>query len=427
MGSSSSVGAATALPALVAQYEAGDADVRELIAQQLRQLPNEAKPLLIRSLRQFAHGEVLQELEKAVTSDNLQAFAEIPTSPTPPRPPLFQPKPTSDMKIWADATDETATMDSQLRALPAFSPADREVLSAMRAYRASTTLGPRNEIWEVNIRAIACTQKQQPVALCMHGHGSACTAALWARFFPSLVAAGFHVLAFDSPGFGRSSGVSGQTIKWRPDDAELVLRLLRCFGVSMDSGRVAVLGQCMGGAMFLRSFVKEPGAFRHNHVLHNCTIGTWPFEIESLLTSNSGKLLSYWDADDDHLREANVYKHFSRLHAAQPQLCRFVDLLKDAPPGHLDPLPATGSVRGWARASARGYEKEWTSGLYMLEPSSRALDDVMKHLTAEPALQNVIVDETKSKTAAEMGKPNKNFKVGVYACTPFILFLPRRF
>ena len=55
---------------------------QQFVFDDLRQLPNEAKPLLIRSLRQFAHGEVLQELEKAVTSDNPQAFAEIPTSPT---------------------------------------------------------------------------------------------------------------------------------------------------------------------------------------------------------------------------------------------------------------------------------------------------------------------------------------------------------
>ena len=71
--------------------------------------------------------------------------------------------------------------------------------------------------------------------------------------------------------------------------------------------------------MFLRAVCAAPGMFASHHVLHNCTIGTWPEQLTSLLdTRLRGGLLSFWDADDDHMREANVYKQFVALSEARP-------------------------------------------------------------------------------------------------------------
>ena len=131
----------------------------------------------------------------------------------------------------------------------------------MDSYTAETTLG--SDSFTVHVTALPSVAPKTalpPVALCMHGHGSACTSVLWARFFPELSRAGFHVLSFDSPGFGRSSGATNQTIKWKRDDAQLVMRILECFGVGKDSARVAVLGQVSPSSIrFHDSDLTRPG------------------------------------------------------------------------------------------------------------------------------------------------------------------------
>eukprot|EP00971_Amphidinium_carterae_P033936 667917-Amphidinium_carterae.1 len=82
---------------------------------------------------------------------------------------------------------------------------------------------------------------------------------------------GYHILAFDAPGFGRSEGVAGQTKSWREWDADLILALLQCFRCDRK-GCVTVFGECMGAAMFVRALLRSPDTFAAWHVLHNFTI-----------------------------------------------------------------------------------------------------------------------------------------------------------
>ena len=141
----------------------------------------------------------------------------------------------------------------------------------------------------------------------MHGHGHSCCVTSWIKFFAPLHAAGFNIIALDAPCFGRSGGSareSGQANLWRADDAALVIRLLRSFGVAPASQRTTAFAQCMGGAMFLRALSATPGMFSPFHVLLNVTIGNFPHNIADILRSKGGALLAYHEVDRDHLREA---------------------------------------------------------------------------------------------------------------------------
>ena len=73
---------------------------------------------------------------------------------------------------------------------------------------------------------------------------------------------------------------------------------------------------------------EAPGYFRHNHVTHNCTIGSWPAEIPAILSAKGGKLKSYHIVDADHLREAVGFKNLTALMKEHPTLCHFTDVVK---------------------------------------------------------------------------------------------------
>ena len=65
----------------------------------------------------------------------------------------------------------------------------------------------------------------------MHGHGWNCNWVCWTPYWRAIADQGYHLLAFDCPGYGRSSGFTNQTAKWKPYDHELVLLLLAGMGV----------------------------------------------------------------------------------------------------------------------------------------------------------------------------------------------------
>eukprot|EP00747_Dinoflagellata_sp_TGD_P184559 gnl/TRDRNA2_/TRDRNA2_40276_c0_seq1.p1 gnl/TRDRNA2_/TRDRNA2_40276_c0~~gnl/TRDRNA2_/TRDRNA2_40276_c0_seq1.p1 ORF type:complete len:910 (-),score=145.67 gnl/TRDRNA2_/TRDRNA2_40276_c0_seq1:115-2811(-) len=285
-------------------------------------------------------------------------------------------------------------------------PADSPPAIQMKPHAALVSLGPTYE-WRVNVRSHH-TSGAERIALFMHGHGGNCNFALWSYFWPTLVSAGFHLLAFDSPGFGRSSGTTAQTMKWKQHDHELVLQLLRAFGAPAGKSAVTVFGQCMGGAMFLRAFCKEPSMFAATHILHNCTIGTWPDDLPDLLASKGGGVLSFWKADADHMRESNVYKKFTQLQHDRPELCTFIDLER-----HTPRFLACSGIRcaGSTRATP-GDEPGTGECIYVLQPSNEALSQILSFVQKSP--RAVGPSQAPTVTALQRGGvPNKSFRVFV--------------
>eukprot|EP00428_Durinskia_dybowskii_P018816 CAMPEP_0170208234 /NCGR_PEP_ID=MMETSP0116_2-20130129/3700_1 /TAXON_ID=400756 /ORGANISM="Durinskia baltica, Strain CSIRO CS-38" /LENGTH=974 /DNA_ID=CAMNT_0010458703 /DNA_START=66 /DNA_END=2987 /DNA_ORIENTATION=+ len=309
------------------------------------------------------------------------------------------------------AGGEDAKLTSDLVADPAFHGGESHGLDAVQTYTAYAALGARE--WKVNVAAVPCPAGRAigRVALFMHGHGHSCCISTWGRFWAPMLARGYHLLAFDAPGFGRSAGASGQTLPWRDADAELVLLLLRSFGMS-GRGRTTVFGQCMGGAMFLRALMVSPDTFGAWHVLHNCTIGSWPPQLADILRARGGGIQSFWWCDPDHMREANVYREFSALMARTPELCTFVDLQRDRE------LPAFFSFSHTEEPRLCRAERALVLG-YCPE-AVRSLADFA---SARPRAAAARGGDSAAprKTMLQLGRENKDFKVFVRVRPP----LPR--
>lgn len=111
------------------------------------------------------------------------------------------------------ASEADRLLTARLVVDPAFHGGDTEGLDAAAAYTAQARLGARD--WRVNVVAVPCAPELASgrVALCMHGHGHCCCVSAWGRFWAPMLRMGYHVLAFDAPGFGRSSGASGRTVE----------------------------------------------------------------------------------------------------------------------------------------------------------------------------------------------------------------------
>ena len=318
-----------------------------------------------------------------------------------------------------------------------------------------------------------------PVALCMHGHGPTCCVTSWAALFaplhragqiargcvcsrtarasmhrqadPSPAAghgtlrpartacwdarsavprsrpfltrfaprAGFDVLALSAPCFGRSAGSAretGQANLWRADDSELVVRVLRAFGVSESPGaaKCTVLAQCMGAAMFLRALAASPNIFAPHHVLSNATIGAWPGGVRDILARQGGKFLAFHEADLDHMREAVAYKELSKLAAEEPALCRYIDNAHARARGEelvLDAVHVDIQVAGHLLSRERA--------CFCYCPTAAVSNAIVSHLTApprrkleapHPGLQGV--------SAVQLGTEDSNFTVCVRVRPP---------
>lgn len=295
-----------------------------------------------------------------------------------------------------------------LQCMPSALPESSDALAKAEHFRCSMDLGPYT--WSLFVHAVR-TPGAQRVALCMHGHGTNCNWACWARMWPALLEKGFHVLAFDCPGYGRSSGTTNQTTKWKQYDQDLALRLLQGWGVPMDGGCVTVFGQCMGGAMFLRALQKCPSCFAPFHILHNCTIGTWPDKLGNLLTAMGGGLFVFWEADDDHRRDSNVYREFSRLASSSPNLCKFEDLNGEKP---RFPILSDGVLcPGSSRDGTPGSEVPGTGSMvYILTPSAACLEAIASFVSKNPRSRGV-KSRAPVETALQRGAPSKGFRVFV--------------
>ena len=58
--------------------------------------------------------------------------------------------------------------------------------------------------------------------------------------------------------------------------------------------------------MFLRALQNAPGLFGPFHVMHNATIGAFPWEIVDTLAAKGGAMLAYHEVDPDHMRRLSV-------------------------------------------------------------------------------------------------------------------------
>lgn len=321
-----------------------------------------------------------------------------------------RPRPVSGLQ-WRDPTPGDLAVDQELQSASSLPEGAKAVAASWVPLRAAVELGPY--VWDVNVRLVQ-TPGANKLALCMHGHGGYCNLACWSPFWPSLVEQGYHILAFDSPGYGRSSGMTNQTIKWKQYDQDLVLRLLAGIGVPAGSGCVTVFGQCMGGAMFLRAFCKCSAVFGPFHVLHNCTIGTWPQELPNLLAAKGGGLFAFWEADPDHMRESNVFREFSNLMATQPELCTFLDLSADS--SRYPRLSSCCACLGMSRGE-QSVEPGTGDGSYLMEPTGGLLEDVLAFLARLPR-RRLALPSAPVESALQRGVPSKGMRVFVRARPP---------
>jgi hypothetical protein len=341
----------------------------------------------------------------------------------------FVPHSTSDWAIEPSADpDDLALVAAFAEALPTAATvgADSATLGQIQPYRAHTTLGAHNRRWDVHCWALpaASGASTAPVALCMHGHGHSCCVTSWAAFFGPLHDAGFNVLALDAPCFGRSGGSareSGQANLWRVDDAALVLRLLRSFGVAPDSQRTTAFAQCMGGAMFLRAMDAAPGYFGPFHVLHNTTIGSFPSSIADALRQKGGALLAYHELDPDHMREAVAYKALTQLSEDAPKLCRFIDneRARVASQPHLLDAEHV-CVRAAVGSTQLQLSRDSDADCFFFQPSAYVLDKIMQHVTrvATPAAALLSTDGTVQSAVALGQADHVNFAVAVRVRPP---------
>eukprot|EP00930_Biecheleria_cincta_P026209 TRINITY_DN18502_c0_g2_i2.p1 TRINITY_DN18502_c0_g2~~TRINITY_DN18502_c0_g2_i2.p1 ORF type:complete len:805 (+),score=85.67 TRINITY_DN18502_c0_g2_i2:352-2415(+) len=158
--------------------------------------------------------------------------------------------------------------------------------------------------------------------------------------------------------------------------------------------------------MFLRALQKSPSTFAARHILHNCTIGTWPKELAQFLRTKGGAIRSFWWCDPDHLRESNVYREFTALMEKTPELCKFVDLQRDKE------LPA---YFAFAQVAQSGLSR--ADGAVVLGYCNSAVEELVEFAKAPPRASSSESSAPK-KTLLQLGLQNKDFKVFVRVRPP---------
>lgn len=280
-------------------------------------------------------------------------------------------------------------LDSFVEALHC-SEEDAALLRTIETFTAQTSLGPRQTTFSINIwhlpqlsihdsASSSSSLSSAPLILCMHGHGHGCCIASWARFWAPLHRAGYRVVAFDAPCFGQSSGPAGQANLFRADDAELVIRVITSFGCS-ETHPCTVFAQCMGGAMFLRALECAPLLFSHNHVMENCTIGTWPEKISSILRAKKGKFLAYHEVDADHMREAVAYRRLTAMMLDESTLCTYID--NERARKAASSLGIEGNFIDSVSINVPGLSRSAEGDCFLFEPNPTCFRAIMDHVTA---------------------------------------------
>jgi fermentation-respiration switch protein FrsA (DUF1100 family) len=102
-------------------------------------------------------------------------------------------------------------------------------------------------------------QGTAPHGTVLHLHGNAANISNHLPMVSWLPAAGFNVLTFDYRGYGRSAGKP--SLDGVVDDTRSALKYLRQRG-DVDSKRIAVIGQSLGGATALRAVADDGDGVR---------------------------------------------------------------------------------------------------------------------------------------------------------------------
>lgn len=148
-------------------------------------------------------------------------------------------------------------------------------------------------------------------------HGGQFNKASWQEQAQSLVAAGFHVLAFDFRGFGKSQGPGQIDL----DSAPLKLDVIAAIGYLRQHGAqtIDVIGASMGGGAAGAAIIESPPGLVHRLVL----LGAAPDGDAARLKCPSLFVVARNDANDDGLRLPGIRAQFAR--APQPKRLVIVD------------------------------------------------------------------------------------------------------
>jgi pimeloyl-ACP methyl ester carboxylesterase len=148
-------------------------------------------------------------------------------------------------------------------------------------------------------------------------HGGRLNKASWNEQAQTLVAAGFHVLAFDFRGFGQSQGPGQSDL----DTAPLKLDVIAAIAYLRQHGAqtIDVIGASMGGGAAGAAIIGSPAGLVHRLVL----LGTAPDGDAAQLKCPSLFIVARNDANDEGPRLPRIRAQFAR--APQPKRLVIVD------------------------------------------------------------------------------------------------------
>jgi len=324
------------------------------------------------------------------------------------------PSSTKDVTIAEQALDET---DKAFAAGDSWTDDERKLLSSLHAFSATTSVGGAK--MTIPIRCIAAP-KASKIMLCLHGQDGDRSLVLWSRFWPHLLAKGFHVVALDLPGFGRASGKDGDYKSWKEHDATLLLQLLAA--LQLPDQCVSVFAEGVGAMATVRAMAKDSAPFAPHHVLMNCNIGEVPAGLLGKLDEIQADLGLYM-TECFYAGQSPAYMSGNRA------IMEFV--FDPATGGRVSGAFGTWHVRKDADGKdAKGpspfvptHPDSWCVGkklslagaarsakALIFLPSQECVEEVLAYITS-PARKVESEGGSIEKSAIEMGEINDNFQV----------------
>eukprot|EP00929_Paragymnodinium_shiwhaense_P107061 TRINITY_DN73050_c0_g1_i1.p1 TRINITY_DN73050_c0_g1~~TRINITY_DN73050_c0_g1_i1.p1 ORF type:complete len:1438 (+),score=287.61 TRINITY_DN73050_c0_g1_i1:156-4469(+) len=307
--------------------------------------------------------------------------------------------------------------DAALARADTFAAEDRQVLAGVQAWKCRAFLQGEAEPWHVQVRGLPAPGGVSPkVALFLHGRGEDRCCAFWAHFWPALHRAGYHILAFDMPGHGRSG--RGRVLPARDaQDAELVRAVIAAF-TDCGPGHVSVLADGGGASAFVRAYMQQPELFSGHHVFTNPVIARIPDTLKNTMESQGADFFCLmadgWDRSDTPFSVGNCGQMFEFIGTA-PDRVNFLTLV---PPekGQI----VTPGLHAMREASYLFGKKVpvksvgQAEAFFCLMPSGACKDEVVGYLEGpRKAPISLTGPGAPSKTALEMGEVNESFKVFV--------------
>lgn len=149
------------------------------------------------------------------------------------------------------------------------------------------------------------------------------------------------------------------------------------------------------------------------------------------MSAKGGKLKSYHEVDDDHLRAAVAFKHLTALMRDHPSLCHFTDVEKvlstfdAASRGRTAGGDGSSGSRGSRsidvllsdHVNVPGLSRDIGGDAFMYTPDHACVARLVAHVAAPPArrgaLAQAIPEQLPAKSAVELGLPSPGFRVVV--------------